>query len=391
MRGKPQSRRFGGTDQKPAKPKGSGISPALFYGIFAVLFGTNVMTLVGFLMSPDISRLFNGQENEIVSAYEERIDQLRIEVDRLHSRSYAQAGDVNLQLQELAQQQEILTEQHQYVKALAEKAAELGIQPAALPASDDGTDNIGAEPAPAYVPTGNKDIDTSEIQVRQMMGETRMALAAISQAATSSTDEILSELGRIGINPTMPSGNEAMGGPYLPANDGPEASSMVDDANGVADALTRYKLARNAIDAAPVHTPMEGNVRMSSTFGNRTDPFTGRLAFHSGMDFGAPTGTTVLSAGAGEVSFVGQKSGYGNVVEVTHANGLLTRYGHLSAFLVKEGQPVNTGTPIAKVGTTGRSTGPHLHFEVRKADQPINPAKYLNAGKKLQRFLQAAV
>jgi murein DD-endopeptidase MepM/ murein hydrolase activator NlpD len=224
-----------------------------------------------------------------------------------------------------------------------------------------------------------------------MLGETRMALAAISQAATSSTDEILSELGQIGINPAMPSDDEAMGGPYLPANDGPEASSMVDDANSVAEALTRYKVARNAVDEAPVHKPMEGDVRMSSTFGNRKDPFTGRLAFHSGMDFGAPTGTTVLSAGAGEVSFVGQKSGYGNVVEVTHSNGLLTRYGHLSAFLVKEGQVVKTGTPIAKVGSTGRSTGPHLHFEVRKADQPINPKKYLNAGKKLQRFLQTAV
>lgn len=107
------------------------------------------------------------------------------------------------------------------------------------------------------------------------------------------------------------------------------------------------------------------------------------------MDFPAPRGTTVLSAGYGKVSFVGEKSGYGNVVEVTHTTGLITRYGHLSAFLVKEGQVVNTGTPIAQVGSTGRSTGPHLHFEVRRKDVAVDPGKYLAAGKQLARFLGA--
>ena len=342
-------------------------------------------------MAPDVSRLFTSKSDDIVTAYEDRIDQLRVEVDRLHSRSYAQTGDVNLQLQELAQQQEVLTEQHQYVKALAQKAAELGIKAAQAPiATGDDTDDLVTGALSAYVPTGNTSIDTTELQVRQMMGETRMALAAISDAATSSTNEILDELGQIGIRPAMPDDNDAVGGPYLPANDGPDAANMVDDANAVADALTRFKAARTAIDAAPVHMPMVGQMRMSSNFGNRKDPFTGRLAFHSGMDFGAPSGTMVLSAGTGEVTFVGEKSGYGNVVEVTHSNGLLTRYGHLSAFLVKEGQSVKTGTPIAKVGSTGRSTGPHLHFEVRRSDQAINPIQYLNAGKRLQRFLQTA-
>ncbi|HEV7292758.1 MAG TPA: M23 family metallopeptidase, partial [Devosia sp.] len=101
----------------------------------------------------------------------------------------------------------------------------------------------------------------------------------------------------------------------------------------------------------------------------------------------APNGTTVLSAGKGIVTFVGRRSGYGNIVEVTHANGLVTRYAHLSAFLSDKGQQVNTGTPIAKVGSTGRSTGPHLHFEVRRSDTAIDPKKFLEAGKRLIAWL----
>ena len=95
----------------------------------------------------------------------------------------------------------------------------------------------------------------------------------------------------------------------------------------------------------------------------------------------------MFSAGQGVVSFVGIRSGYGNVVEVTHASGLVTRYAHLSGFLSEEGQKVNTGTPIAKVGSTGRSTGPHLHFEVRKNDSAINPKAFLEAGKRLLAML----
>jgi murein DD-endopeptidase MepM/ murein hydrolase activator NlpD len=187
----------------------------------------------------------------------------------------------------------------------------------------------------------------------------------------------------------MPAAGEAMGGPFLPAtSDGPDSLSIVDDANEVFEALARLKAARVAIDAAPIHRPIGDNLKLSSGFGNRKDPFTSRKAFHAGLDFPRPTGTTVLSAGAGTVSFVGKKSGYGNVVEVTHGAGLVTRYAHLSAFLAKEGQEVSTGTPIAKVGSTGRSTGPHLHFEVRRDDRAVDPMRYLSVGKRLMQYLR---
>lgn len=372
-----------GRPARKSRPQGSGVPAKLFYGLFTLLFATNALTLVGLLMSTDIARLLNGQNEVVFGAYEDRIAQLRVEVDRLQSRHYAQAGDINLQLQDLTQQQEVLLEQHQYVKQLAQKAAELGIATADLGAGD-------AETAP--LTTGSvsvpSDIGTVANSVKAMIDESRLALAAISLEATRSTDEIVTELQGIGIRPKMPDFNAAgTGGPFVPANDGPETGNLVDDANAVYEALIRFKAARGAIDLAPIHRPLGVATRTSSRFGNRTDPFTRGKAFHSGLDFPAPTGTTVLSAGYGKVTFVGQKSGYGKLVEVTHGAGLLTRYGHLSAFLVKEGQTVNTGSPIAKVGSTGRSTRPHLHFEVRKQDDAVDPSRYLAAGKRLQRYL----
>lgn len=378
------------------KTKGPGIRPALFYGLFGGLLATNALTLVAFLMAPDISGLMNGQTDAVVAAYEGRIAQLRVEVDRLHSRHFAQAGDINLQLQELSQQQEVLLEQHQLVKQLADKAAELGIDTASLPKPDpasDASDDTAAL-APAALTPGVPEADqiaAASADMTRMMDESRLALAGIAETATESTDSILGELRGLGIKPKMPQDLESdgVGGPYLPPVDGPDADSIVDDANDVYLALARFQAARSAADLAPVHKPLAGMTRISSGFGNRTDPFTGTRAYHAGIDFPAPRGTTVMSAGYGKVTFVGQKSGYGNVVEVTHAAGLVTRYGHLSAFLVKEGQVVDAGTPIAQVGSTGRSTGPHLHFEVRRGDQAVDPGKYLAAGRRLAEYVGA--
>ena len=363
-----------------------GISPTLFYGLFAALCGTNVLTAIAFIMSPDIAGLVSGQTDVVLSAYEDRIAQLRVEVDRLHSRNYAQAGDLNLQLQELAQQQEVLSEQHQFVELLAQKANELGIE-TELPEPADDDDQAALTPKVDTSATPAEEIREAAAEMDQMMLETRLALAAISEAATDSADEILSELRAVGIRPKLPPASSGVGGPLLPAQDGPDEMSLVDDANEVMDALSRFKAARDAIDGAPIHTPIVGDLRSSSGYGNRRDPFTGGKAFHAGIDFPEPKGTAVLAAGDGVVSFVGQRSGYGNVVEITHASGLITRYAHLSSFIATEGQTVKTGTPIAKVGSTGRSTGPHLHFEVRRDDQAIDPKTFLAVGTRLQHFV----
>lgn len=383
-----------------------GVRPLVLYGGFSVLMLTNALTLVGLLMAPDIGKLFASQNGSVFTAYEDRIAQLRLEVDRLQSRHYAQTGDINLQLQELAQTQEVLVEQHQYVKDLADKAAALGITDASLskdaPAGDDPSIPAAGRDAPPAAPTagptdGDSDpaakVAAATASVDKMMDESKLALAALSQEASARTNQIVGTLATVGIRPKLPDADadtDAEGGPLLPPVDGAEGTSLIDDANAVAAALERLKSARQAADGAPIHMPVSSMTRVSSIFGNRKDPFTGRLAFHPGIDFAAPWGTTVLSAGAGTVTFVGQINGYGNAVEITHPSGVVSRYGHLSSFLVKVGDPVETGTPIARVGSTGRSTGPHLHFELRTDDTAVDPARYLNAGKILQKLTVAS-
>ena len=395
MRAKVPAKPFG--KPKPAAPKPSGprlaIRPLYLYLGFGALLVTNALTLVGFLMAPDVAKLFGNQNDSVLTAYEDRIAQLRLEVDRLQSRHYAQTGDINLQLQELAQTQEVLIEQHQYVKQLAEKAAALGIGTAPAAPAD-------SMPAPAVPPGPAQDtlgtdgdadakVAAATASVTKMMDDSKLALAALSNQTSAKTDEIMGALATVGIKPKLPDPDQiAEGGPLLPPVDGAEGTSLIDDANDVAMALDRFKAARDAAALAPIHRPITtASTRVSSIFGNRKDPFTGRLAFHSGIDFAAPEGTTVTSAGAGKVTFVGQMSGYGNAIEITHDGGIITRYGHLSAFLVKEGDAVSTGSPIGRVGSTGRSTGPHLHFEVRRSDNAVDPARYLNAGKILQNIV----
>lgn len=118
---------------------------------------------------------------------------------------------------------------------------------------------------------------------------------------------------------------------------------------------------------------------VSSYYGMRRDPFHGRPAFHQGIDFAASKGTQIRSAAAGMVEFTGNKDGYGLMVQIRHGNGYQTRYGHASKLLVESGQMVKRGDVIAHVGSTGRSTAPHLHFEVLKNGKAANPLKFLSA------------
>ena len=117
---------------------------------------------------------------------------------------------------------------------------------------------------------------------------------------------------------------------------------------------------------------------LSSKFGKRADPFTGKQDFHEGMDFAAREGAEVLAVGDGVVTWSDKRSGYGNLVEINHGNGYVTRYGHNKSNLVEVGETVKKGQQIAMIGSTGRSTGPHVHFEVLRNGKSVNPAKYIN-------------
>lgn len=134
-------------------------------------------------------------------------------------------------------------------------------------------------------------------------------------------------------------------------------------------------------EVLPSHMPVKKGY-VSSPFGKRRDPFTGRRRQHSGVDFAGPRGTSIFSVAGGVVSFSGRKGGYGLVLEVDHGDGLISRYAHLNKFLVSEGEVVEKGEKIARMGSTGRSTGPHLHLEIMKDGERINPQLYLGDRKK---------
>jgi murein DD-endopeptidase MepM/ murein hydrolase activator NlpD len=138
----------------------------------------------------------------------------------------------------------------------------------------------------------------------------------------------------------------------------------------------------------PSSAPVEGPV--GSGFGFRSDPFTGRTALHTGLDFPAEVGTPIVAAAGGVVLSAGPHPQYGQMVEVDHGNGLVTRYAHTSKMLVKQGDFIRRGQKIAEVGNTGRSTGPHLHFEVLVEGVQQNPAKFLQGKGQAPAMAQAA-
>jgi murein DD-endopeptidase MepM/ murein hydrolase activator NlpD len=136
--------------------------------------------------------------------------------------------------------------------------------------------------------------------------------------------------------------------------------------------LHKDEMKRSIVSGVPVKRGW-----VSSKYGNRIDPFTGNSAWHAGIDYAAENGSSILSMAKGVVTWAGIRSGYGTMVEVDHGNGLLTRYAHAQKAVVKIGDLVNRNDIIAKVGSSGRSTGPHLHLEVYKNGRTVDPLAYL--------------
>lgn len=144
------------------------------------------------------------------------------------------------------------------------------------------------------------------------------------------------------------------------------------DFNDLIDKLTKKK---NLLASSPSIKPVSGTI--TSPFGYRKSPFTGRRTFHSGLDISNRMGTKIVSTAFGKVVFAGRKTGYGNIVIIDHGYGKATKYAHLKDILVHKNQQVKRGEAIATLGNTGRSTGPHLHYEVLVNGTPVNPSKYI--------------
>jgi murein DD-endopeptidase MepM/ murein hydrolase activator NlpD len=174
-----------------------------------------------------------------------------------------------------------------------------------------------------------------------------------------------------------------MGGPFVPVR-------LAADAGPFERQLYRINTTRAQVDRlnrtltlVPYRKPVIGEVEFTSGFGVRSDPFLGRPAMHTGLDFRAATGDPVRATANGKVVSSGWAGGYGRMVEIDHGNGLSTRYGHMSEINVRVGDPIKIGQVIGAVGSTGRSTGPHLHYETRIDGDAVDPQKFLRAGVRL--------
>lgn len=216
----------------------------------------------------------------------------------------------------------------------------------------------------------------AEIEARQLA-----FIEGITRLADQRSAIAMAKLARLGLNPQAMLASledrSAQGGPF---------SMLSTSADGSIDprfqrfglSLAKMEALERSVAGLPQALPASLEY-VSSGFGYRADPFTGGGDFHPGLDFRGPHGAPIYAAARGTVSFVGWKSGYGNVIEIDHSNGLVTRYAHMSGFRTVVGKPVMPGEQIGLIGSTGRSTGPHLHFEVRVDDRPVNPRPFLEA------------
>lgn len=248
----------------------------------------------------------------------------------------------------------------------------------------------------AYAASGESVADRADrlfskvtLSLKDLEHEQIGRIQSLTAGASETADAIQTILRRSGFDVTEQASAEgdsdtAIGGPFV------EPAAFTDPfENSINDldiALERLDTARRTARKLPFGNPLPGS-SITSRFGNRTDPFLGRLALHAGIDFRASTGTQIRSTGAGTVVVAGRTGGYGNMVEIDHGDGLTTRFAHLSSVSVKVGDHVEANDPVGLSGTTGRSTGPHLHYEVRRNGKAIDPMRFLTAGMKLTTYM----
>ena len=239
-----------------------------------------------------------------------------------------------------------------------------------------------------------QDLEQSRADAEREINALAVRMAELQATATrlNALGERLTHVGQLGEGEFDFSEPPAVGGPELleqldPIDDVALDASMdqlaaqfawqADQLTLLEDMLMGRDVDRSLMPAGrPVATGYA-----SSPFGYRTDPFSGKRAFHRGVDFHGARGSQVLAVADGVISYVGKRSGYGNVVEIDHGNGYMTRYAHNQENLAKLGQRIRSGDLIAKMGSTGRSTGSHVHFEVWKDDRPVNPYQYLKTAR----------
>jgi murein DD-endopeptidase MepM/ murein hydrolase activator NlpD len=209
-------------------------------------------------------------------------------------------------------------------------------------------------------------------------------LSDLEERINLRTRRIQTILADLGVKGSRTAGPGATGGPFVPVKLGQT------DTSGFETRLNRINASSAQIDGVeqtiltvPLGSPVIGETDMTSPFGMRKHPIFRRMAIHTGIDLRGDTGEPVRATATGKVTIAGRQGGYGNMVEISHGNGLATRFGHLSSIGVKVGQVVRIGEIIGNIGSTGFSTGPHLHYETRVDGEAVDPQRFLRAGLRL--------
>ena len=240
---------------------------------------------------------------------------------------------------------------------------------------------LDAETTPAPERLARVAASLDAIEVRQVRQIATLESRARSQAQgfRHAIEAAGLEIGRL----RPPSHSSAIGGPFVPLKLDRSGSQFEREAARLQDTLAETDRLRRLVPFVPLRRPLGPEAQQTSPFGARSDPFLGRAAMHAGLDFRDEVGAPIRATAGGEVVTAAWTGGYGNMVEIDHGNGLSTRYGHMSAISVEEGQRVSAGTIVGKLGSTGRSTGPHLHYETRIDGEAVDPARFLKAGARL--------
>lgn len=394
-----------------------------FCAVFVIgyLLATSYLVLRDDLIGATMARQARMQHD-----YEDRIAALRAQIDRVTSRQLLDQQLVEDKVDKLMQQQMALTSRHGKFGSLLDRAENSGLtrkdemipaqslmpeakdKRASLSAGARAIDKLFAgtdEPADAtsdnstlaYVPTPETVGDRADrlfskvtLSLKGVEEEQRARVEQLTVDADDAASNIEKVLTRFRI--ALPEqaavkpddDDSAVGGPYVEPENGDNFNNSLAQLD---TALSRLEAVRSTAESLPFRNPAIGK-EITSPFGNRRDPFLGRLALHSGVDFRFAAGEKIRPTAPGKVVNAGWTGGYGNMVEIDHGNGISTRYGHMSQILVKTGDMVGRSDVIGLAGSTGRSTGTHLHYEVRQNGRAVDPVYFLNAGLKLATYIK---
>ncbi len=335
----------------------------------------------------EIIQAKDDRNQQVIAKYEGRLAQMLRSIESINSRLMADQDAYINKVTKLENTLKALEQRHKTLKKAMKK--ELGPKLSkSQPKHRERQSFLSGEKFKTHA-EAERPVTEIRDRLKDLDSGQREFLDAYEQGQKRKIKAIARSIRRLGLRPRRvlsstkrSNKSSAMGGPFLAAAPPDEAARKLNSQYERIDRLlAEIELYRTAVAAMPVGRPLPSWRRMTSGFGMRRDPFRKIPAMHNGVDFRAPTGAPVKTTAAGRVVRAGTLGGYGKVVEVRHKHGVSTRYAHLSRISVKPGQKVKKNERIGRVGNTGRSTGPHLHYEIRVFGKAVNPIRFWRTGR----------